>query len=303
MIGLKTLTPTLSKGGEGGISVEEQYLFMKTALRWTIQSLLFLLLLFCAWKTWEQAHAYERETLFIIQQLEAGTRVENTGRHFLEMITLGLYGGYSEKLDELNQHQQLRQAYDDSIKITSIAFFSVAALLLLMVWSLNRSLLDVGYAMLLVALVALAVGLSTPILSVEASKELPVLGETVFQFKSKGILSTIDALRESGNLWLAVLLFVFSVIVPLLKTLLVGITWWNHEHHLFKKGLDLGHHMGKWSMADVFVVAILVAYFANSGQDLTEAEVQVGLVFFASYVVLSLLGTQLITRGINKKTV
>jgi len=274
---------------------------MKSVLHWTLQSLLFLLLLFCAWKTWEQAHAYERETLFIIQQLEAGTRVENTGRHLLEMITLGLYDGYSEKLEELHQHQQLRQAYHDSIKITCIAFFSVAALLLLMVWALKRSLLDVGYAMLLVALVALAVGLSTPILSVEASRELPVLGETVFQFKSKGILSTIDALRESGNLWLAVLLFVFSVIVPLLKTLLVGITWWNHEHHLFKKGLDLGHHMGKWSMADVFVVAILVAYFANSGQDLTEAEVQIGLVFFASYVVLSLLGTQLITRGINRK--
>ena len=272
---------------------------MKSVLHWTIQALLFLLLLLCAWKTWEQAHAYERETLFIIQQLEAGTRVENTGRHLLEMITLGFYDGYSEKLEELQQHQQLRQAYHDSIRITSIAFFSVAALLLLVVWALNRSLLDVGYAMLLVALVALAVGLSTPILSVEASRELPVLGETVFQFKSKGILSTIDALRESGNLWLAVLLFVFSVIVPLLKTLLVGVTWWNHEHHLFKKGLDLGHHMGKWSMADVFVVAILVAYFANSGQDLTEAEVQVGLLFFASYVVLSLLGTQLITRGIN----
>ncbi len=274
---------------------------MKSALHWIILSLLFLLLLFCAWKTWEQALAYERETLFIIQQLETETRVENTGRHILEMITLGLYDGYSEKLEELHQHQQLRQAYHDSIKIMSIAFFSVAALLLLMVWSLNRSLMDVGYAMLLVALVALAVGLSTPILSVEASKELPVLGETVFQFKSKGILSTIDALRESGNLWLAVLLFVFSVVVPLLKTLLVGISWWNHEHHLFKKGLDLGHHMGKWSMADVFVVAILVAYFANSGQDLTEAEVQVGLVFFASYVVLSLLGTQLVTRGINNK--
>ncbi len=272
---------------------------MKSLLHWIILSLLFLLLLLCAWKTWEQAHAYERETLFIIQQLEAGTRVENTGRHLLEMITLGLYDGYSENLEVLQQHQQLRQAYYDSIRITSIAFFSVATLLLLMVWALKRSLLDVGYAMLLVALVALAVGLSTPILSVEASRELPVLGETVFQFKSKGILSTIDALRESGNLWLAVLLFAFSVIVPLLKTLLVGVTWWNHEHHLFKKGLDLGHHMGKWSMADVFVVAILVAYFANSGQDLTEAEVQVGLVFFASYVVLSLLGTQLITRGIN----
>ncbi len=274
---------------------------MKTVLHWTLQSSLLLLLLFCAWKTWEQAHAYERETLFIIQQLEAETRVENTGRHILEMITLGLYDGYSEKLEELHLHLELQQAYDDSIKIMGIAFFSVAALLLLMVWVLKRNLLDVGYAMLLVALVALAVGLSTPILSVEASKELPLLGETVFQFKSKGILSTIDALRLSGNLWLAVLLFAFSVVVPLLKTLLVGITWWNHEHHLFKKGMDLGHHMGKWSMADVFVVAILVAYFANSGQDLTEAEVQVGLLFFASYVVLSLLGTQLVTRSINRK--
>ena len=274
---------------------------MKRILHWIVLTILFLLLLFCAWKTWEQAHAYERETLFIIQQLEAGTRVEDRGRQILEMITLGLYEGYSERLEELHQHQQLRQAYDDSIRITSFAFFTVAALLLLMVWFLQRSLLDVGYAMLLVALVALAVGLSTPILSVEASKELPVLGETVFQFKSKGILSTIDALRQSGNLWLAVLLFAFSVIVPLLKTLLVGITWWNHEHHLSQKGLNLGHHMGKWSMADVFVVAILVAYFANSGQDLTEAEVQVGLVFFASYVILSLLGTQLVTRGINNQ--
>ena len=44
------------------------------------------------------------------------------------------------------------------------------------------------------------------------------------------------------------------------------------------------------------MVAILVAYFANSGQDLTEAEVQVGLVYFAAYVVLSLLGTQLVVR-------
>ncbi|MEN8213609.1 MAG: paraquat-inducible protein A [Pseudomonadota bacterium] len=274
---------------------------MNMLLRWIIQLSLFALLLLCAWKTWEQAHAYERETLLIIQQLETETRVENAGRHLLELITLGLYDGYTEKLDELGQHRQLRQAYADSVKITGAAFFIVAAGFLLVVWYLNRTTLDVGYAMLLVALVALAVGLSTPILSVEASKELPVLGETVFQFKSKGILSTIDALRQSGNLWLALLLFVFSVIVPLLKTLLVGMTWLNHEHHLFKKGLNLSHHMGKWSMADVFVVAILVAYFANSGQDLTEAEVQAGLLFFAAYVILSLIGTQLISRGISRQ--
>ena len=115
-------------------------------------------------------------------------------------------------------------------------------------------------------------------------------------------MTTIDALRQSGNGWLALLLLTFSVIVPLLKTALVGVTWWSHDHHLSRRGLNLSHHIGKWSMADVFVVAILVAYFANSGEDLTEAEVQVGLLFFAAYVLLSLLGTQLITRGIKRST-
>jgi paraquat-inducible protein A len=272
---------------------------MRGLLHWSLQLLLFALLLLCAWKTWEQARAYERETLFIIEQLEANNLVENKGRQILELITLGLYEGYSEKLAELSRHKQLRQAYADSVDITSSVFFSVALLLLAVVWVLQRDLLDLGYAMLLVALVCLAVGLSTPILSLEAGKQLPVIGETVFQFKSKGVLTTIDALRQSGNAWLALLLLIFSVVVPLLKTALVGVTWWNHDHHLFRKGLNLSHHIGKWSMADVFVVAILVAYFANSGEDLTEAEVQVGLLFFTAYVLLSLLGTQLITRGIK----
>lgn len=275
---------------------------MRRLLHWSPQLLLFALLLLCAWKTWEQARAYERETLFIIGQLEADNLVENKGRQLLELITLGLYEGYSEKLAELNRHQQLRQAYADSVDIMSSAFFSVALLLLMVVWMLQRDLLDLGYAMLLVALICLAVGLSTPILSLEAGKELPVIGETVFQFKSKGVLTTIDALRQSGNGWLALLLLTFSVIVPLLKTALVGVTWWSHDHHLSRRGLNLSHHIGKWSMADVFVVAILVAYFANSGEDLTEAEVQVGLLFFAAYVLLSLLGTQLITRGIKRST-
>jgi uncharacterized paraquat-inducible protein A len=102
--------------------------------------------------------------------------------------------------------------------------------------------------------------------------------------------------------WLALLLLIFSVIAPLLKTALVGLTWWNYDHHLFRKGLNLSHHIGKWSMADVFVVAILVAYFANSGEDLTDAEVQVGLLFFVAYVLLSLLGAQLITRRLKDST-
>jgi hypothetical protein len=45
--------------------------------------LLFAVLLFSAWKTWQQADAYERETLVIIEQLEAETRLENAGMQLL----------------------------------------------------------------------------------------------------------------------------------------------------------------------------------------------------------------------------
>jgi uncharacterized paraquat-inducible protein A len=56
-------------------------------------------------------------------------------------------------------------------------------------------------------------------------------------------------------------------------------------------------------MADVFVVALLVVFLAGAGDGLTDAEVQVGLCFFAGYVVLSLLGTQIISHrlGVTEK--
>ena len=47
----------------------------------------------------------------------------------------------------------------------------------------------------------------------------------------------------------------------------------------------------------IAVVAILVAFFSTSGEGgMTHAEVQAGLWFFAAYVVLSLIGTQLISH-------
>jgi uncharacterized paraquat-inducible protein A len=181
-------------------------------------------------------------------------------------------------------------------------FLSIAFLLLGLSLAVRQRWLDVAYMMLAIAFVALLVGLATPILSLQASRELPVLGETVFQFQSKGILTTIGALREQGNLWLAVILFLFSVLIPLAKTLVTALTFFSSTRPSIERAFHISHHLGKWSMADVFVVAILVAFFANSGENsLTRAEVQAGLWFFAVYVILSLLATQLISRLLGSR--
>lgn len=260
----------------------------------------FIALSLSGWKTWEQASAYEAETIKIIQQLEAKTQLENSGRQLLELLSFGTYQGYSRQLEQLEQQKALQKAYYDSVRILTGLFFSFALLMILFSWFLRKQWGDVGYALISISTVSLILGLITPILSIEASKELPVIGETVLQFQSKGIISSITSLIEHGNLWIAILLLIFSVVVPIAKTLTVFLTLFARSHHISIKGLHLSKNMGKWSMADVFVIAIIVVYFSSDQEVLTKAEIQSGLWFFASYVIMSLIGTQLVSKQIEK---
>lgn len=273
---------------------------MNKPFKWLLLGLLLMGLIGCAWKTWEQATAYEQQTLQIIQQLQADTQLENSGRQLLEALSFGLYDGYSKQLDSLNQQKALQAAYKTSVDQLTGLFLLLSASFMLFAWLLGqRKVGELGYAMLTIAVIALVVGLTTPILPVEASKDLPVLGDTVLQFQSKGILTTITGLWEHGNQWLALLLLLFSVLLPLLKTAVAWLTLFSRTHHISLRGLHLSRHLGKWSMADVFVVAILVVFFSSNEGGLTQAEVQAGLWFFALYVLLSLLGSQLISRALK----
>ncbi len=62
--------------------------------------------------------------------------------------------------------------------------------------------------------------------------------------------------------------------------------------------------IGKWSMADVFVVATFLSYLSfsnmNSGID-TEAKTLVGLYFFLAYCILSIASSQLIELAVKKE--
>ena len=66
-------------------------------------------------------------------------------------------------------------------------------------------------------------------------------------------------------------------------------SWHNH-------GLEFTKAIGKWSMADVFVVAVLVAYFSASGDEFSEAKIGLGLYYFAAYCLLSQYATQTLMR-------
>ena len=119
---------------------------------------------------------------------------------------------------------------------------------------------------------------------------------TVYEQKQT-ILVTIRYLFEHGGYWAATLLFLFSVCVPFGKVALFFYAIHASAERRIK-ALGFINFIGKWSMADVFVVAIYTAYLGakNSvgvGQPIHfETEYGPGFYWFSAYCIVSLAAQQ-----------
>ncbi len=150
---------------------------------------------------------------------------------------------------------------------------------------------------LLLSLIALALlwpGLVKPVLTIRATMEL--FGtERVLSNETRSVVSAITSLHNSGNNFVAGLILVFSVLVPLLKAaLLVPIVAMRasvRRDRLFM----LVQSISKWSMADVFAVGMLIALLAAKGTANLSAIAGPGFYFFASYCLVSNLAFQLLS--------
>ncbi len=125
--------------------------------------------------------------------------------------------------------------------------------------------------------------------------------------KTRSILQTAQELYASGHLPVAMLIVVFSVIVPLLKALLLLAMLLPLSIAARSALLTISNAISKWSMADVFVIAIFVAFLAGNGIQESrglvdfEASLGVGFWYFLAYCVLSILGTQLLGAGLRAR--
>lgn len=125
--------------------------------------------------------------------------------------------------------------------------------------------------------------------------------------KTRSILGTARELHANNHLLVALLIVVFSVIVPLLKALILFAVLLPVNQNIKKTLLWTSNAISKWSMADVFVIAIFIAYLAGNGIQESrglvdfEAQLGVGFWYFLGYCLLSILGTQILSAGLNKK--
>jgi paraquat-inducible protein A len=110
------------------------------------------------------------------------------------------------------------------------------------------------------------------------------------------ILGGVLVLIELDSVPIAVVIFVFSVIVPLGKILIMFYLVWTVRGRSYLTARQravlyrVTQFVGKWSMVDVFVVAILVALVHLTG--LMVVRPGVAALSFAGVVMLTMIATE-----------
>lgn len=134
---------------------------------------------------------------------------------------------------------------------------------------------------------------------VEVSGTIPAFDKT------NSILGTALELYNNNHVPVAVLILLFSVGIPLLKALLILAAHLPLRDAVKTKLLWISAVSSKWSMADVFVVAIFVAYLAANGLRESRALVDFssdlgsGFYYFLGYCIVSIIATQLLTGSVT----
>lgn len=144
--------------------------------------------------------------------------------------------------------------------------------------------------LLAVSATLFVVGITAPLMTV---RQFFIFSDTV------SLISALHTLLEGEQLALFALIFGFSIVFPLVKLVLLARIWNERpadgERH--RRHLAILARYGKWSMLDVFVVAVLVVLMKLNL--VADIQVRFGLYAFMVSVILTMLVTGWISRQVH----
>ena len=148
--------------------------------------------------------------------------------------------------------------------------------------SLVRSYPKQGIAinlMLLIALAMLIIGVTSPLLTLE---------KLYFFENTITLLTTVTGLFTQKEWFLFFIIAIFSLCIPIIKiaSLILIVNLEFEKGSFLDKTLHIIETLGKWSMLDVFVVALLLVSVKLGV--LAKVEVHYGLYIFAISVLLTM---------------
>ena len=159
----------------------------------------------------------------------------------------------------------------------------------------------IGYAVLNISFVLLLFGIFIPILELgifmqDLTIDLKIYSKTFdgkmyFLYQCKSLVGVIKILFQNHNFGVGIAILLFSVIFPFTKLGIFYMYLFTDKLNTKTRILNIVSYIGKYSMADVFVVATFLAFFSFSNMSMgakTESTTLVGLYFFTGYCILSI---------------
>lgn len=260
-----------------------------------ISLILILAMGFVALKAYKHSIIYDTEML---KQAE-----ENKAKKFMDApVEEIFYLGFKKLRASVFNNDEIKMNKARSIQVIKenekmmnqyVVYYFIIVALLLLTYFFNVEEVFI-FSVLTASLISWFVGILAPILTIEVFKDLPIVGYTIFKYESKSIWATIVTLWDINRYFIAVMVGLFSVVVPVIKTIAVFMSLF------YKKSLKIINFIGKWSMADVFIVALLLANLTLNTDEYTDAKMQIALYFFAMYVVFSIIGSYVAHRHVER---
>lgn len=252
---------------------------------------------FMAYLTYDSSLKYDNEMFSKAQNFKVEKKLDN----YIENINNAVWENINKYLSDTTlEEKQMQKSTKSTIykedMYNYIFLYFIAIFILFLTYFISLREIFV-VSLITVSLISWLVGVMAPIMTIEIFSELPVFGFTIFKYDSKSIVTTVEKLWLLQNYFVSVMVGVFSILIPLIKTLALYFSTF------MKRDMKFIEFIGKWAMADVFVVALLITNLSLNADEFTNAKVQVAIYFFSTYVILSMLASFLIKQNLKKEAI
>lgn len=143
------------------------------------------------------------------------------------------------------------------------------------------------------AFLLFAVGVAVPFFSVT---KMWVFRDAV------SVMSGLASLASANEWFLFAIIFLFTIVFPLVKLGVLTAVWWYRSEDDVRADrlLRWASSLGKWSMLDVFIVAILVVMLKTAS--VASMQVGIGVYLFTASVILTQFISIRLERRLRRRT-
>lgn len=268
------------------------------------------------------------------------SKLDELAESTYDSTKVDIYNMYLQKYDAKDRNEfntitltKVDKLYNSTLDHSLIAI--AIAFVFVLLWVAFRNNDDLKYVLLsfsiLYGAIILLTGVASPMIEIDARfREMNffILGENIefsnqfIFYRSKSILEIISIMMSTGKLdstIVALLILAFSVLLPFFKLVSMSLFLISSKFRTNSVARWMTFKSGKWSMADVIVVAIFMAYVAFQGildnqlaglNQNTETvtaittnhtALQPGFYVFVTYVVFSILLSSYLGKSLDRE--